>query len=191
MIAYLKGRVIKKNLDSAIIDVSGVGYLVFMPLSSLTKIDLNSETELNITTVFRENILELYGFLTSEEQETFKKLITVPKIGPKLACIILSGMSVNKLIGAIQERNISLLSSIPGIGKKTAERICIDLKDKFEKIKEEKEHSVNLKSDLESALINLGFKKNEIEKVIENVIKNYPDESIENLLKFALNELYK
>ena len=190
MIAYLKGKIVKKNLDSAIIDVNGVGYLVYMPLSTLTKIDINSIVQLNITTLSRENLLELYGFLTIEEQEIFKKLITVPKIGAKLACVILSGMSVEKIISAIQERNISLLSSIPGIGKKTAERICIDLKDKFD-IKEHLDSSHDLKSDLESALINLGFKKSEIENIVNKVIKKFPNESIENLLKNVLNELYK
>ena len=190
MIAYLKGKIIKKNLDSAIIDVNGVGYLVYMPLSTLTKIDLHSIAQLNITTISRENLIELYGFLTVEEQEVFKKLITVPKIGAKLACVILSGMSVEKIINAIQERNISLLSSIPGIGKKTAERICLDLKDKFD-IMETTDSQHDLKTDLESALINLGFKKNEIENVVKKVLKESPNENIENLLKNALNELYK
>ena len=190
MIAYLKGKVIKKNLDHSIIDVNGIGYLVFMPLSTLTKIEINSIVELNISTIVRENSFELYGFLTEDEQKVFKKLITVPKIGAKLACMILSGMSVEKIINAVKEKNVYLLSSIPGIGKKTAERICIDLKDKFEDSIEFAE-SHDLKKDLESALINLGFKKNEIEKVVSQILKKYPDEKIENLLKYALNELYK
>ena len=190
MIAYLKGKVIKKNLDSAIIEVNGIGYFVFMPLSTLTQIDVNSFVDLNITTIAREHAIELYGFLTEKEQEIFKKLITVPKIGAKLACVILSGLSVEKIIEAINDRNINLLSSIPGIGKKTAERICIDLKDKLKKMEAIIDEQTNIKNDLESALINLGFKKSEIKKIVENTIKKYPEEKIENLLKIALNEIY-
>ncbi len=191
MIGYLKGKVIKKNLDSAIIDVNGVGYYVFMPLSTLTKIEINSITELFIFTIIRENSFELYGFFSEKELEVFKKLITVPKIGAKLACVILSGLSVEKIINAIENRNISLLCSIPGIGKKTAERICIDLKDKFSKIKEKSIDTQDIEKDLESALLNLGFKKNEIENIIKEVICQYPQENIENLLKLVLNSIYK
>ncbi len=188
MIAYLKGKVIKKNIDSAIIDVNGVGYLVYMPLSTLTHLNLNDDVQLYITTVSRENVIELYGFLTEKEQEVFKKLMKVPKIGAKLSCIILSGIDVEKLISAIKENNIKLLSSIPGIGKKTAERICIDLKDKFE-IREK--YSSSMKEELISALINLGFKRNEIENIAEKITKKHKDEPIENLLKLAFKEIYK
>ena len=188
MIAFLKGKVIKKNIDSAIIDVNGVGYLVYMPLSTLTHLNLNDDVQLYITTVSRENVIELYGFLTEKEQEVFKKLMKVPKIGAKLSCIILSGIDVEKLISAIKENNTKLLSSIPGIGKKTAERICIDLKDKFE-IREK--YSSSMKEELISALINLGFKRNEIENIAEKITKKHKDEPIENLLKLAFKEIYK
>ena len=190
MIALLSGKVVKKNLDSVIIDINGVGYLVFTPLSTLTKISINEKVTLNIFTSIKENSFELYGFLTEEELNVFKKLITVPKIGTKLANVILSGMSVEKIIDSIKNNEISILSSIPGIGKKTAERICIDLKDKFEDIKVAKKDS-DKKKDLESALINLGYKKGEIEKLVTRIVSKNPELSIEELLKLAFTELYK
>ncbi len=189
MIAYLNGKIIKKKLDSAVIDVNGVGYLVYMPLSSLTKIEVGETVKLNSHPVIRENFYELYGFITEEELILFSKLIKVPKVGAKLACMILSGLSIEKIVKSIENRDIALLSSIPGIGRKTAERICVDLKGKLTDVTE-KEKTPDLSSDLESALINLGFKKNEIKDIVSEVIKEYPDESIENLLKIALGKIY-
>ncbi len=190
MIALLNGKVVKKQLDSVIIDINGVGYLVFTPLSTLTKISINEIVTLNIYTSIKENSFELYGFLTEEELNVFKKLITVPKIGTKLANVILSGLSVEKIISSIRNNQISVLSSIPGIGKKTAERICIDLKDKFEDV-EIGERDTDKKKDLESALINLGYKKGEIEKLVTKIVSKNPELSIEELLKLAFIELYK
>ncbi len=131
----------------------------------------------------------MYGFITEEELILFSKLIKVPKVGAKLACMILSGLSIEKIVKSIENRDIALLSSIPGIGRKTAERICVDLKGKLTDVTE-KEKTSDLSSDLESALINLGFKKNEIKDIVSEVIKEYPDESIENLLKIALGKIY-
>jgi len=189
MIAYLNGKVIKKKLDSAVIEVNGVGYLVYMPLSTLTKLEIGETVELNIHPVVRDNFYELYGFISEEELFLFSKLIKVPKVGAKLACMILSGLSIEKLIKSIENRDIALLSSIPGIGKKTAERICVDLKGKLTDVIE-REKITDLSKDLASALINLGFKKSEIKDIVNEVIKEYPDESIENLLKIALGKIY-
>jgi len=193
LIGFLKGKILKKDFDYLIVDVNGVGYKVMAPISTTCNIN-GSNVELLIETIVKEDSITLYGFLTEEEKELFNKLMTVSKIGPKLALTILSGLSVEKIIMAIQNNNIKLLSSIPGVGKKTAERICFDLKDKFKETQKISESSQNLltdkEKDLSDALISLGYKSSEIKTPVEKVIKKYKDEPIENLIKYVLNELY-
>ena len=194
MIAYLKGFPVKKTIDYIILNVNGVGYKVFIPLSTLCNIELNKEVSLLIETIIKDDAINLYGFLTDEERDIFLKLLSVSKVGPKLALTILSGLSVEKIVSSIQNKNIKLLSSVPGIGKKTAERICFDLKDKFQNIQSSDDSRFfepdNLEEDLLNALINLGYKVSEIKDIARKVIDENRKEPIENLLKITLNILY-
>ncbi len=192
MIGFLRGNIVKKGIDSLIIDVNGVGYKVFVPLSTLCNIEANNVSIL-IETIVKEDSITLYGFLTENEKELFNKLMSVSKIGPKLALAILSGLSVDKIISAIQNKNIKLLSSVPGVGKKTAERICFDLKDKFKEelsIDNGEFNEFGKEQDLTDALISLGYKAAEIKDIVKAVISKYENEPIENLIKYVLNELY-
>jgi Holliday junction DNA helicase RuvA len=194
MIAYLEGKVIKKSIDYIILNVNGVGYKVFTPLSTLCSINNNETVSILVETMLKEDSITLFGFLTEQEREIFTKLIKVSKVGPKLAITILSGLDVEKIISAIQNRDIKLLSSVPGIGKKTAERICFDLKDAFNVkfdtgINTERTY-LNIENDIMEALVNLGYKQNEIKDIVKEVIENNKDETLENLLKIVLNKLY-
>ena len=134
MIAYLKGNLIKKSTNQAIIDVGGVGYCVWIPLSTYLKLGILNETmELFIYTHLTDNSLSLYGFSTEEEREIFLKLISISGIGPKLALNILSGIEASDLEDAIRKSDVARISLIPGIGKKTALRIAVELQEKLEK----------------------------------------------------------
>src|SRR5512136_260857 len=132
MIARLTGKLAVKNPGEIILDVGGVGYQVFIPLSTFYELPERGEVlSLQIHTQVRDDAIELYGFLTLQEKEVFKLLLGVSKIGPKLANSILSGISVEELKTAIVTGNILKLNGIPGIGKKTAERLILELKDKI------------------------------------------------------------
>ncbi len=196
MIAYLKGEILKKSIDYIILNVNGVGYKVYVPLSTLCNINSSEvKTELFIETIVREDDIKLFGFLTEKEKEIFNKLITVSKVGPKLAVAILSSLDISKIIYAITNKDLKLLSSVPGVGKKTAERIFFDLKDKFDIREESVEDEdsfklVNKSEDIIAALTNLGYKQSEVKPLTEKVLKQHENESIENLIKLILNELY-
>ncbi len=131
MIAHLRGTVFHKDTNFAIIDVNGVGYEVLAPSSVLNEWILDSEISTHICTVVREDAFQLFGFASASQKETFETLRSVNKIGAKLALTILSHLDVNQLASAIQSKNAAVLSSVPGIGKKTAERMCLELKDKI------------------------------------------------------------
>src|ERR1044071_2321929 len=132
MIAHLNGTLLSKQATSVIVDVSGVGYEVTIPLSTFYDLeDAGSNVQLRIYTHVREDTLQLYGFKTARERELFLKLITVSGIGPKLGITMLSGMSADEIIASIRTNNLARLTSIPGVGKKTAERLVIELRDKI------------------------------------------------------------
>lgn len=194
MIAYLKGNLIKKSTSQAILDVSGVGYCVWIPLSTYLKLgNLNETMELFIYTHLTDNSLSLYGFSTEEEREIFLKLISISGIGPKLALNILSGIEASDLEDAIRKSDVTRISLIPGIGKKTALRIAVELQEKLEK----KERALvasgfEEKEDLISALMNLGFKRKEVETVVDEAIKSLSLEAgFEKLLRDSLKRMAK
>jgi len=176
MIAFLNGKLILKNPENAVVDCNGVGYEIKIPLSTYDKLpEIGENLSIFIYYSFNENDgARLYGFFAKEEKQLFKQLINVSKIGPKTALTILSGLAVHDLIGAIQTGDISLLSTISGIGKKSAERLVIELKDRVGNINLGKIFSdSNLDKndqiiDAESALTTLGYKKYEIRKVLSN-----------------------
>ncbi len=197
MIAHLKGQLTYKSPEYTIVDVNGVGYQVFTPLSTYYALPKPGESVLLlIHTRVREDELKLFGFLTEEEQKIFEKLITINKVGPKLALGILSGMSPADLLTAIMNNDAARLSAIPGVGKKTAERLAMELKDKLSDLALEMEHQPDSApregyfEDALSALINLGYKKPQAEKALNSVYnQNGKDSTLEDLIKESLNIL--
>ncbi len=192
MIGYLKGILAEKKPNSLILDVNGVGYLVNIPVSTFFELpDEGSSLALFIYTHVREEILALYGFRTMREKLLFEKLIGVTGIGPKVAIAFLSGMSFDELIPAIQRQDIAKLSTIPGVGRKTAERVSLELREKIPALLSESAHTPEVKpmrEDLVSALVNLGYQHGLAERIVKSVLdKSKSDASFEELLKSVLH----
>lgn len=199
MIGYLEGKLRHKAPDYIIIDVNGVGYIVHVPLTTFYDLpELGHTTSLNIHTYVREDILQLYGFRTVDEKETFLKLITVNGVGPRLAIAILSSINPDQLRGIVLEQDARRLKNVPGVGKKIAERIMLELKDK---LKIEAQQTIggvalpavpesNAWSDAFSALSNLGYRAPEAERALKKAVQILgQDAPIEKLLKEALRVL--
>ncbi len=192
MIAYLKGTLIDKVHNKVVLDVGGVGYSAGIPLSTYLKLgNIGDSTELFIYTHLTDNSLALYGFFTKEEKEIFLKLISISGIGPKIALNILSGIEVSDLEDAIRKSDVARISFIPGIGKKTAMRIALELQEKLtEKEKILRAEGTKEREDLISALINMGFKRREVERIIDETIKLFSiDAGFEKLLREGLKQL--
>ena len=197
MIAHLIGKLIYKSPDHSIVDVNGIGYKIFTPLSTYYVLPKTGESvTLHIHTRVREDELKLFGFLTEEEQTIFEKLITINKVGPKLALGILSGMSPENLLTAIMSNDAARLSAIPGVGKKTAERLTLEMKDKLSDLTFEMAHQQDTEvpegpyEDALSALVNLGYKKPQAEKSLKSAYNMIgKDGSLEDLIKESLNNL--
>jgi Holliday junction DNA helicase RuvA len=192
LIASLKGVVQSKKPEGIIIDVNGVGYHVAIPLCNLGNIPAQGEKVfLYIYTHVREDTLQLYGFISEEDRRVFTSLIGISGIGPRLGLTILSGMPVQRLIETISTEDVSLLSSIPGLGKKTASKIILELKGKLPSLEREEREAAGTEShsgDAISALINLGYKRPVSEKAVERAIKNGAD-AIEDIIKESLKYL--
>ena len=197
MIAHLIGKLIYKSPDHSIVDVNGIGYKIFTPLSTYYVLPKTGDSvTLHIHTRVREDELKLFGFLTEEEQTIFEKLITINKVGPKLALGILSGMSPKNLLTAIMNNDAARLSTIPGVGKKTAERLTLEMKDKLSDLTFEMEHQLDSEApegfyeDALSALVNLGYKKPQAEKSLKSAYNKIgKSSSLEELIKESLNNL--
>lgn len=198
MIAQLSGKLIHKSPEYSIIDVNGVGYRVFTPFSTFYELpDIENQVTLHTYTNVREDALQLFGFLTIDEKEIFQLLIGVSGIGPKLAVNILSGITPEELKGALLNGNLVRLTAIPGIGKKTAERMVLELRDKVLKLHKEKPGvqakpaltSDEVLEDAISALVNLGYKRPQAEGALEKVKKENPDSDIEEMIRGALKIL--
>ncbi|MBI5641836.1 MAG: Holliday junction branch migration protein RuvA [Deltaproteobacteria bacterium] len=193
MIAHVNGRLTVKTTESVIVDVGGVGYEVFIPLSTFYKLpEINETVFLNVHMNHKEDAIQLYGFLTHEEKESFQLLISVTGVGPKLARNILSGIAVADLVSAIGAGDKARLSSIPGIGAKSAERLILELKDKVKNIaKPETKAAVpasrdSLTADVVSALENLGYKNVLAEEAAKKSKTALPGGGFEELFKEAL-----
>ena len=197
MIAHLTGKLTHKSPVAIIIDVNGVGYQVFIPLSTFYALpELESKISLGIHTHMREEALKLFGFYTIDEKKIFEKLITVNKVGPKLALTILSGMPPADILSTIDSNDIVKLSTIPGIGRKTAERLILEMRDKLDGLSldfvvtKDPGPEKGLFDDALSALVNLGYKKSQAEQTLKKVYaEKVGDTSIENLIKDSLNLL--
>ncbi len=194
MIAYLKGRLIQKSPNHVIVETGGVGYSATIPLTTFFKLGEPQETvELFVHTHLTEESLALFGFAAHEEKDMFLKLIGISGIGPKLAINILSGIDTKDLEEAIRKSDLARISLIPGVGKKTALRMTLELQDKLEKkeellaVKESPE-----KEDLISALMNMGFRRKEVERVVSQTLAAYPSGTVfEKLLRESLKRLAK
>ena len=200
MIAFLRGRVLDKQPNRLIVDVQGVGYDVHVPLSTYYDVgDEGADVTLRVHTHVREDALLLFGFLTIVEQQVFERLIGISGIGPKLAISVLSGIDARELVGAVQRGDVVRLTKIPGIGKKTAERIVLELRDRLHQLTVGPASGIaasaspadRLRDDLVSALVNLGYHRPQAEKTVESVLKSDPDLVFEHALKLSLRELIK
>ena len=192
MIARLFGRIADKQPNRLIVDVAGVGYDVQVPLSTYyVTSEVGGEMALRIHTHVREDQLSLYGFATDLELTMFEKLIAVSGIGPKVALSVLSGIEPRDLVGAIQRNDLARLTAIPGVGKKTAERICVELRDRLPKAIEAAPGSPedSLREDLVSALANLGYHRQSIEKVLDKLLAGKGQPRFEDVLRSALKDL--
>ena len=190
MIGSLRGTLGEKATDYIIIDVGGVGYRVQVPLSTFYLLgEPGDEVFLRIYTHVRDDALHLYGFIEELEQRIFEYLISVAGIGPKLAITILSGMEVDTLVGAIAEENVARLSTIPGVGRKTAERLVLELKDKVTKLAPSAVPGgpQGVRQDVLSALVNLGYRPRDADRALERV--EDPSEHFEELLRQTLRVL--
>jgi len=192
MIGYLKGKILKSNPSKIIVDVNGVGYLVFISINTYEEINQKPEVELFIHTSVKEDSITLFGFSKESEKEMFELLIAVNGIGPKTALGILSGIRIQELKEAIINNNINRIVAAPGIGKKTAERLVLELRSKIDLIPTtgtETDISYGTKSEAILALTTLGYNTKIAEKAVRDILDKLPNLSLEQLIKSALTAL--
>ncbi len=196
MIAHLKGQLIDKSPISLVVDVQGVGYEVFIPLTVYYELpECGTEVSLYIHTRIREDSLKLFGFAKEADKQMFELLTRISKVGPKIALAFLSGMTAKELTQAVFNDDISTLSAIPGVGRKTAERLALELKDKFSELNLQPETATasidtprgGIKDDAVSALVNLGYKKAQAEQALKKVWRDEAKPSLEELIRDSLN----
>jgi holliday junction DNA helicase RuvA len=193
MIAHLRGRLLAKHPNQAVVETAGVGYDVTISIPTFSDLPSpGSEVALHIHTHVREDQIALYGFLRPAEKQLFEKLITVSGIGPKLAITILSGMPADEMVGAIRANDIARLTRIPGIGKKTAERMVLELRDKLPPAGAETPAAPTMtamEQDVLSALMNLGYQRPAAERALASATKNGKDGSFEAMFRNTLAAL--
>jgi Holliday junction DNA helicase RuvA len=200
VIAHLRGRILEKQPTRVVVDVAGVGYDVAVPLSTFYGLgDPGAEVALRVHTHVREDALALYGFATALELELFNRLISISGIGPKLALAVLSGIEPPDLVTAIERGDVARLTAIPGVGKKTSERIVLELKDRLPRKPPSaaaagagSTDELMVRDDLLSALMNLGYHRPLAEKAVDAALKTIGREAgFELTLKQALREVAK
>ncbi|HYX68039.1 MAG TPA: Holliday junction branch migration protein RuvA [Terriglobales bacterium] len=194
MIAHLRGKIVSKHPNQVIVEAGGVGYDVNITIPTFSALPAaGSEVTLHIHTHVREDQLALYGFLRAEEKRLFERLIGVSGIGPKLAVTILSGMAADAMVAALRDNDIARLTRIPGIGKKTAERMVLELRDKLEGLAAAPAapQASPLEEDVISALVNLGYQRAAAERALERAAGNGQGESFEKLFRESLALLAK
>lgn len=205
MIAHLSGTLLSKQATSAIVDVAGVGYEVAIPLSTFYELgEVGAPVQLRIYTHVREDTLTLFGFKTARERELFLHLISVNGVGPGLAIKLLSGMSADEMIASIRTNNLVRLVAIPGVGRKTAERLVVDLREKMAALSSpalEEEFAAQaaapvtsedrMRNDALSALANLGYQRSAAEKAVKTAIDEGGEVSVELILRRSLRSLAK
>lgn len=200
MIAQLSGKLLVKLPNTVVIDVGGVGYEVTVPLSTFYELgEVGSDVSLRIHTHVREDSLQLFGFQTNREKELFLRLTSVSGIGPKLAITMLSGMPAVELIPAIRNNDVIRLTAIPGVGRKTAERVVVELRDKLAAVSfDEADYGTasqafateaDVKDDTVAALMALGYPKPQAERAVSAAIREDGERTIEAVLKRSLKQL--
>jgi Holliday junction DNA helicase RuvA len=194
VIGYLQGNLLKVTPERLLLDVGGVGYEVHVPLSTYYELEKRGDGKaaLYIHTHLREGEIALFGFATEREKQLFEKLIGVGGIGPRLARVILSGMAPDDLLAALAAGDLGRLATIPGVGKKTAERMVVELKDKVRELAAslpEKAASAGADADVVSALVNLGYKAAQAERAVAEVHRERPAAPFGELLRASLNRL--
>ena len=207
MIAHLSGTLLSKQATAVIVDVGGVGYDVSIPLSTFYDLgEVGEPVQLRVYTHVREDVIQLYGFKTARERELFLQLISVNGVGPGLAIKLLSGMNADEMIASIRTNNLVRLVAIPGVGRKTAERLVVDLRDKIAALSSpalEEEFAAKaavegapttteaMRNDAMSALANLGYQKAAVEKAVKNAVDEGGELSVEVILRRSLRSLAK
>ena len=196
MIGRLEGILTEKGADRLLIDVHGVGYEVLIPFSTYYELGKTGDTvSLRIYTHVKEDALSLYGFLTGKEKKLFTQLIQVSGIGPKLGITILSGLPVNEFVDAVMDGDVVRLNKIPGVGKKTAERLILELKDRvvdlFPELQEDRVAGVSssLQTDVVSALVNFGYARNTAERAVSRALEEAKTDRFEVLLRDSLKRM--
>jgi len=194
VIAQLRGRLLRKDTQEAVIDVGGVGYSVTIPVSTFYRLgEAGTEVTLLTHTHVREDALALFGFLTAAEQTLFERLIAIAGVGPRLAIGILSGIEAPDLVGALRSGDVARLTRIPGVGKKTAERLVVELKDKMEGLEgidpTAEEPAAGPQEDLVSALLHLGYSRPEAERGVDKALEQGGEGPFEELLRRTLRVL--
>ena len=195
MIAHLRGKLLVKHPNQAVVETGGVGYDVTISVPTFSDLpSVGAEVALHIHTHVREDVIALYGFLRPSEKLLFEKLITVSGIGPKLAITILSGMAADEMVGAIRGNDVARLTRIPGIGKKTAERMVLELRDKLPEVSPTMAAVAptlsGTEEDVLSALVNLGYQRAPAEKALAAAAKD-GDRSFDHLFRSVLGRLSK
>jgi Holliday junction DNA helicase RuvA len=193
MIGRLTGRLAEKSPDQLILDVAGVGYLIHIPLSTFYELpEAESPASLFIHTHVREDALALYGFLTERERSLFLLLISVAGIGPRVALTVLSGIPPAELVEALRAQDVRRLIAIPGVGKKTAERMVLELSEKVARFAAETAaapSTIVSKDDVLSALVNLGYRRAEAERAVDTIARTGAPREFGDYLKLALKKL--
>ncbi|MBI3894785.1 MAG: Holliday junction branch migration protein RuvA [Acidobacteria bacterium] len=199
MIAHLRGRLIAKNPNRVVIETGGVGYEVFIPVSTFYDLAApGAEVDLHIYTHVREDSLTLYGFRTEKEKNLFEKLLSVSGVGPKLAVTVLSGLEMEELVPAIRRGDVNKLVHIPGVGRKTAERLIVELREKLDKMAIEEAavetkvpatRPASVEDDVLSALVNLGYTSYVAEMAVREARQEAVNGDFEQLLKASLRLL--
>jgi Holliday junction DNA helicase RuvA len=196
VIAHLRGRLLDKQLNRLVVDVHGVGYEVHVPLSTFYDVgEPGTDVALHVHTQVREDVLALFGFLTTLELQIFERLIGISGIGPRLALAVLSGIEPRALVAAVRQGDIARLTRIPGVGRKTAERMSLELKDRLSAllvadVAVPAPAGGDLRQDVLSALLNLGYHRPPAERAVERALGDGGgDDSFERVLKDALREL--
>ncbi|HVR07467.1 MAG TPA: Holliday junction branch migration protein RuvA [Thermoanaerobaculia bacterium] len=193
MIGYLKGTVLRSSPERVLVDVQGVGYEVHVPLSTYYELERagpGGTVQLFIHTHLREDGIALFGFASEREKLLFEKLIAVSGIGPRLARVVLSGMAADDLLAALAAGDLARLTSIPGIGRKTAERMVLELRDKMRELAAELPgRAAPAGEEVVSALVNLGYKPAQAERAVAEARREQPEASFQALLRASLNRL--
>lgn len=193
MIAFVQGTLVQKSPTSIIVQTHGIGFQLFIPLSSYEALgDIGSDVHVLTYLHVREDAMQLYGFSSEAERDLFQKLISVSGIGPRTAQGILSGVSAEEFKRAIATQNIDVIKSAPGIGKKTAERLILELKDKIESLDEAASVQAPSSKNGEEAmlaLITLGYKQNRAQELVSQAIKADPALSVEDIVKQSLRQM--